>query len=232
MAVAREYIHDVVEGTCRSGDRARVLHPAGSLAGVRRVVRSGLVEFIDLAPWESRVDVEAAGQTGRPGRTADVVFADFEMIHAGTPQQVAGHLLSLCRPGGRIAIACPVPGSFVAEIHACIARYVANAGYTSRGFTGTREGLDALFGGSAIALGARDRSLTLRFSSAEHWLADWGKSYAPLRHAYTHVDPDWRDQFTNELLGIVRLYAEKTRDGMLVVRSDYLEFIVHTGRRQ
>ncbi len=75
-------------------------------------------------------------------------------------------------------------------------------------------------------MAARDCSVTLCFVSAEHWLAEWRTSFAPLRQAYERIDPDWRGQFTDDLLRIVALFALPA-SGKLAVRCDYIEFMVH-----
>lgn len=234
MAVANEYIHSTFNHLHRPSQAARVRATGNStgLDTLRQTVRNELLDSLDVRPGEVRLDIEMAGDGANPGRNADVVVADLEMIHLDNSRRAARDLLRACRPNGRIGIACPAPGSFLAELHARIDAYTAREETPSnRGFAGTRKALDALFGPSAIALGAIDRTVTLDFSSAEHWLAEWQVSYAPLKRAYEHIDPEWRAQFTNDLLHIAALFAE-AKEGKLSIRCEYLEFIVHKGTIQ
>ena len=234
MAVANEHLPAIFNGTYRPGRTETVSgnRPGAGFAQIQSGVRSGLLDALDVSPRESRLEVEQAGQGGNPTAGADVVVAGMDMIHRGRPEQVAAELLKACRPGGRIGLACPVPGSFLAAVHARIEAYTAREGRTQRrGFTGTRQALNALFGASAIALGACEKSLTLRFASLEHWLAEWRACYAPLKQAYQEIDPEWRGQFTSDLLSLAGSFAE-VNDGMLSMRSDYLEFIVHKANLQ
>jgi SAM-dependent methyltransferase len=234
MAAANEHMQTMIRNTYRQGriETVRQDQRTAGLADLRRTVRSGLRESLGILPQEQRLDIGAAGRGRNPESAADVVVAGLELIHFGTPGQVAGELLRACRPGGRIGLACAVPGSFLAEIHARIEAYSARDGRgQGRSFTGTRENLDALFGSAAIALGARDRSVPLRYASAGHWFAEWQTSYAPLKEACEQIEPAWRGQFATDLTRIAASFAE-VNAGKLSIRCDYLEFIVHKGNIQ
>ena len=171
-------------------------------------------------------------ELAEPVTAADVVVG-LDFVDDSDPAQAAAALFGACRPGGRILLAVPEPGSFIARVNAIAARH-AGAGYT--GFVGTRAGMDAVFGGMAVAQGARDNAVTFHAASAEHWLADWRSNYAPLREAYRRVATDAdatgrRNALTNELLELAALFGERRR-GKLCICSDYLEFIVHKGSIQ
>jgi len=234
MAVASEQIRPVLAGTQRPRWSTPFTQRGNNqgLDDMRQRVRSGLLELVDVEAHESHRNIDAAGNGKNVNRKTDVVVVDFETIHQGTPHQVAEDLIEACRPGGRIGIACPAPGSFLAEVHERIAMYTnLDAAARRSRFAGTREALNRHFGASAIALGARDRSISISVSSAEHWLAEWRQSYAPLKRAFEQVDPEWRDQLTDELLKLVALHAIRGEDG-LSIRCDYLEFVVHKGAVQ
>lgn len=234
MAVASEQMHQIIRTAYRPGPGGRVppQQAASGPVNIGRIVRAGLFDSLEVGAQESVAEIEAAGRGRNADSAADVVVAGLDLLHFGAPQRVADELLRTCRPGGRIGLACPRPGSFLAGIHGRIEAYTVPDGCGQRrGFTGARQALDALFGASATALGARDRSVTLTFASVGDWLAEWQASHAPLRSACEHVDPEWRGQFTADLLRIAGSYAEMN-DGKLSIRCDYLEFIVHKGNLQ
>jgi hypothetical protein len=91
---------------------------------------------------------------------------------------------------------------------------------------GTREYLNDLFGHSADALGAAVHTHTWRYQSPEDWLNTWQSHGGPLSETYKAVDPDWRDQFSSELLALVDRFNEAD-DGSMIVHSEYLEFLIH-----
>jgi SAM-dependent methyltransferase len=229
MATSSECIEQLVAAALRPVTSSR---PAGSRAqksirAFRQQVRSGLAEFVEMRPGESAITVLKAGSGQTADTTFDVVLADCGLGHEGEPAEVARDLLMACRPGGRIGLSCPVPGSFLATILDRIAAYTAgSSGSGQRGFTGTRRALNGLFEQDAVAMGARDRSVTLRFSSVEHWLAEWRTSFAPLKEAYERIQPEWRSQFTEDLLKIAASFALPAA-GQLAMRCDYIEFMVH-----
>jgi SAM-dependent methyltransferase len=229
MATSSECIEQFVAAALRpatlpSPARSRAQN---SLRAFRQQVRSGLAEFVEMRPGESAITVLKAGSGQPDDTTFDVVLADSDLGHEGKPSEVARDLLMACRPGGRIGLSCPVPGSFIATILDRIADYTGSG---QRGFTGTRQALNGLFEQDAVAMGARDRSITLRFASVEHWLAEWRTSFAPLRQAYERIDPKWRSQFTEDLLKIAASFALPAA-GQLAVRCDYIEFMVHKADR-
>lgn len=227
MATPSVFVEQIVAGALRQPPLSRPL-PArsqNSLKAFRRQVRSSLAEWVELRPGEAAITALSAGD-GRPvDGTFDVVLADCELGHEGQPSAVARDLLARCRPGGRVGVACPVPGSFLASIIDCAAAHAGDDTGTGR-FTGTRRALNALFEQQAVAMGARDNTATLRFPSAEHWLAEWRKSFAPIRRAYERIDPNRRGRFTEDLLRIVAMHALPAAR-KLVVRNDYIEFMVH-----
>ena len=229
MATTSESIEKFVAGALRPMPLPRPARSRSrnSLRAFRQQIRSTLADFVEVRPGEAAINVLSAGGGQPADQPVDVVLADCELGHKGNPSEVARDLLACCRPGGRIGVSCPVPGSFLAMILDCIAAYTAGeTGSGKRGFTGTRRALNGLFEQESVAMGARDRSVTLYVASAEHWLAEWRKSFAPLRQAYERIAPDARNQFTEDLLRIVALFALPAA-GKLALRCDYIEFMVH-----
>ena len=229
MATSSHYLEPTVAGILHP---AQLPRPAGrrsrnSLGAFRQQVRSSVAEFVEVGPGEAAITVLTAGAGQTMDQTFDVVLADCELAHEGRPSDVAQDLLASCKPGGRIGIACPAPGSFLASILDCASAHTAgDSGSGERRFTGTRRALNGLFEQGAIAMGARDHSATLYFASAEHWLAEWRTSFAPLRQAFERVGPRARSRFTDDLLRIAALFALPA-GGRLAVRCDCIEFVVH-----
>lgn len=206
-----------------------------------RVVGERFYEALQLQTGERVLNVTAgngntalAEDENLPFRESafDVVISDFGAMFAPDHYRIARELLRVCRPGGRIGLASWTPESFNGRLISTLARYSAGQSTSkSPSLWGTRDYLNDLFGESADALGAENRTHTWRYRSPEHWLDAWRSHGGPLHNFYNAVDPDWTDQLSSELLALVGRF-NTADDGSMLVHSEYLEFVVHksTGR--
>lgn len=201
-----------------------------------RVVAERLCHALQLVTGERVLNV-TAGNTSTmlpvaenlPFRDSafDVVLSGFAAMFAPDHQRIARELLRVCRPGGRIGLACWTPESFNGQLISIVRKYATGQSQWQRPAEwGTREYLNDLFGHSAYALGAATNTHKWRYKSPQHWLESWRSHGEPLYEVYRTVDPDWRDQLSSELLAVVGRFNEAD-DGSMVVRSEYLEFLVH-----
>ena len=198
-----------------------------------RNVRRELCELADLRASESALEVTAGskprGATVRDqeDESFDVVTSAFASAFAKDASGSAGELMRVCRKGGRIAVAAWTPDGFVGQLAATVRRYLpADGRANSPVMWGTRGNIDKYFGRGADALGAIDRSYMLRYRSKMAWLDDWRADGGPLAAVFKAVDPDWRDQFAQELMKLVDRFDESNGPNV-VVRADYLVGLVH-----
>lgn len=200
-----------------------------------RVATERLGEAAELRTGERVLNVTAGiGDTtlakaeDLPFRNAafDVVLSGFAAMFAPDHERMARELLRVARRGGRIGLASWTPGGFNGQLIEIIDRYTTTASdRASPILWGTREYLNELFGDSADALGAAVHGHTWRYESPRTWLESWRSHGGPLNKVYNAVDPDWRAQFTSELLQLVDRFNQAD-DGSMIVESEYLEFLV------
>jgi SAM-dependent methyltransferase len=201
-----------------------------------RVAGERLCEALELETGERVLNVTAGNANTTlpvaedlPFRDAafDVVTSSFAAMFVPDDHRITRELLRVCRRGGRIGLACWTPQSFNGQLMATIDRYSATRSDEKKPILwGTREYLNDLFGHSADALGATTHTHTWRYDSPEDWLDAWCSHGGPLHKVYNAVDPDWREQFSAELLAFVEQFNEAS-DGSMVVHSEYLEFVIH-----
>jgi SAM-dependent methyltransferase len=204
-----------------------------SVGWMQRTVTRSLNDAAELRAVESALDVCAVvtDETPRlgaiPDDAFDVVTSAFSVQFAADAEAAALELVRVCRPGGRISIACWTAEGFIAQVAAVLRRYAPdNAEANAPALWGTRRHLNSFFGHHAAALGARDCSYTFRYPSAESWLANWRTGDGPLRSAFRAVDPDWREQLADDLLAIAVRF-NRSADERIVIPADYLSFLVH-----
>ena len=208
----------------------------GNFSAVGRMLRSvrrELCELTDLRASERALDVTAgprqtdAAVQDKPDEAFDVVTSAFAAAFAPDLAHSAKELLRVCRKGGRVALATWTPQGFVGQMAATIRRYLPADGRSdSPVMWGTRRNLDKFFGQGADALGAIDRSYTLRYRSKEAWLNEWRAPGGPLARVFQAVEPGWRDQLAGELLSLVDEVNE-SQGSNVVIRADYLVCLVH-----
>jgi SAM-dependent methyltransferase len=200
------------------------------------LVEENLSKALDLRTGESVLEIAGGNEGAQLAETDevpfesdsfDVVTSVFSMMFAADHERAAQGLLRVCRPGGRIGLACWSTDGFMSQLISTIRRYVpSGSGLNARVLWGTRTYLDALFGDHADALGAETRSHAWHYRSSQQWLDSWCSKDGPLQKAYDCVDPDRRQQLSAEILELIGRYNEAS-DGTVVVRSEYLEFVVH-----
>ncbi len=201
--------------------------------------RARLCRALDVASGEGVLEVtagNAAAELGAvddlpfPEASFDVVLSSFGAMFAPDHDRMAREFLRVCRPGGRIGLACWTPQSFNGELISVIAGHLATRRDSSPLDWGSREYLNGLFGGSADALGAAVRTHAWRFPTPDEWLRGWRLPGQPLRNIYLTIDTERRERLSFELLALVARFNE-AGDGTVLVPADYLEFLVHKSGR-
>ena len=218
----------VLDVVCGSGNAA--------LAAARRFCR---VVGVDGAPAlleraRQRAQAEGLEVTFLEGDADDLAFPDgsFEVVlSAGggmfppDGKRMAGELLRVCRPGGRIGLVSWTPDSYVGELFAAIDEHLPpSAGLELPALWGSRERLRELFGPVAPITAPR-RSLLWRFPSAEHQVEFFAAFYGPTVTALQALGPDGAGALRAEMLELARRF-DVSEDDTLVLRLDYLEAIV------
>jgi len=219
-----------------AGVRQRSSLPLGNFAAIgwlQRTVGRALNDIAELRTGESALAVRPGFASGMAPIGAvsdasfDVVTSAFTVQFAPDVERAAAELIRVCRPGGRIGIACWAPEGFVGQLTAVVRRYLPESAEAQAPILwGTRRNLNAYFGHHATALAAEDSSYTFRYASANEWLSAWRGAGGPLQQVFRQVDPDWREQLATDLTELV-LRCNRATDGRLVIDADYVRFLVH-----
>lgn len=172
------------------------------------------------------------GKLPFPDATFDAVVSVFGAMFAPDHRRMADELLRVCRPGGRIGLTCWTPEGFGGALVETVAGYRGlTAIHASPARWGEREYLDGLLGAHADGLGVTTRTHTWRYPSPADWLASWRSYGGPLHDVYLLLDTQRRSWLTSDLLALVARFNE-AKGGAMVVRSEYLELIVHKSTRR
>jgi ubiquinone/menaquinone biosynthesis C-methylase UbiE len=190
--------------------------PALLERGRRRAEADGLAVTFEIA------DAEALPYaTGR----FDVVLSTFGVMFAPDHVRSASELQRVCRPGGRVGLACWTPEGFLGDLFRTVARHVPPpTGVQSPLLWGKPDHVGQLFD-AASAIAQTRRQFVFRYESAEHFVTMFRRFYGPTHKAFEALDAGGQVALETELLALLRR-ADVGGGRGLVVPSEYLETVV------
>ena len=155
----------------------------------------------------------------------DVVLSTFGVMFTAAQEQAAGELHRVCRPGGRIGLACWTPTGFLGDLFRVVGKHVPPmAGVRSPLLWGTDAHLRTLFA-DATSIKATVRTFVFRYRSAEHFIDVFRSFYGPVHKAFASLDPERQAALETDLLSLLR-QASRGGGAGLVVPAEYLETVI------
>jgi ubiquinone/menaquinone biosynthesis C-methylase UbiE len=190
--------------------------PALLERGRRRADAEGLEVTFEVA------DAEALTY---PDASFDVVLSSFGVMFAPDHERAAREMFRVCRPGGRIGLACWTPQGFLGQLFKAIAAYVPPMpGVRSPLLWGTDAHIQELFAGAA-KIAHTPRVFAFRYRSAEHWVEMFRSYYGPVHKAFAALVPERQAALERDLLALLQR-ADRGGSAGLVVPAEYLETVI------
>jgi ubiquinone/menaquinone biosynthesis C-methylase UbiE len=160
-----------------------------------------------------------------PDASFDVVLSTFGVMFTPRQEQAARELIRVCRPGGKIGLANWTPEGFIGQVFKTIGKYVPPApGVKSPALWGNKAHLETLFGAQAV-VAAASKTFVFRYKSPRHWVEFFRQYYGPVLKTFAALDPEARVGLEADLYALIDRF-NATRDGTLVVPSEYLEAVI------
>ena len=161
-----------------------------------------------------------------PDGAFDGVVSTFGVMFAPDQQSAASELVRVCKPGGKIALACWTPSGFVGRVCATIGRHMsASSGFQSPQNWGRADWIDAHFSAACASIDVSWKQFNFRYRSPEHYLEFFRTNYGLLRKAFEVVGPGGDEALANDILTIVDDF-NTAEDGSMRAPSDYAEIIM------
>ena len=190
--------------------------PALLEGGRRRAAAEGLSVRFEPADAENLPYADAS---------FDVVLSTYGVMFAPDHQRSASELMRVCRPGGRIGLACWTPTGFLGDMFRTMARHVAPVpGVQSPLLWGTDAHVRTLFEGAA-RIEHTPRDFMFRYKSAEHFVEMFRTFYGPTHKAFLALDAAGQSALEADLLALLRS-ADRGGARGLVVPGEYLETVI------
>lgn len=160
-----------------------------------------------------------------PNASFDVVLSTFGVMFAPAHEQAASELMRVCRPGGRIGLACWTPAGFLGQLFRVVAEYVPPIpGVRSPLLWGTEAHIQDLFADTP-SIAHTVRHFKFRYRSPEHWIDVFRTYYGPVHEAFEALDEGRQAALEADLIALLRK-ANRGGTASLVVPGEYLETVI------
>ena len=206
-----------------------------TLAAARRFARVTSTDYVPAFLERGRRRAEAEGlevtfepadaeALPYPNDAFDTVLSTFGVMFAPDHRRAAAELLRVCRPGGRVGLACWTPTGFVGRLLRTVSVHVPPIpGVASPMLWGAADHLETLFGGAA-SIAYRPKYFAFRYASAEHFVEVFRAYYGPVAKAFAALDARGQAALEADLLTLLRQSSEA--GASLVIPGEYLEVVI------
>jgi ubiquinone/menaquinone biosynthesis C-methylase UbiE len=155
-----------------------------------------------------------------PDKSFDVVISVYGAQFAPDQERTAAEMLRVCRPGGRIGLATPVPDGWSGDFFAINAKYrPLPPGVRPPLRWGTEAGLAELLGGKTCAIDSTKKIALQYYRSVAHAVQLFMTCFGPIVRASDKAD---KEIMQADLEALFNRYNRST-DGTAVIENTYLQ---------
>jgi SAM-dependent methyltransferase len=209
-----------------------------ALAAARRGCQAVGIDYVPALLERGRIRAAAehlsveflegdAEQLPFPDATFDAVISVYGAMFAPNHRLAASELARVCRPGGRIALACWTPDGFIGETFRLFSRYLPpTPGLAPPVLWGDAAYQRELFGQSAASVTAYPRTAIFRYRSAEENVEFFRTYYGPTLRAFEALSGELQAALNDGLVALVHQYDRNAGSGPVAIAADYLETVI------
>ena len=160
----------------------------------------------------------------------DVVISVYGVQFAPDQERAAGEMVRVCKPGGVIGLAGPIPEGWSGDLFKTHAKYMPPPpGVKSPLRWGTDEGLNELLGQSCSSIKNTKRKALQYYYSTEHAVEVFSGWFGPTVRAAEKLDKSEQQKLIRDLKEVFDRYNRAT-NGTAVVENTYMQTIARTNR--
>jgi SAM-dependent methyltransferase len=209
-----------------------------ALAAARRGCDAFGVDYVSALLERGRIRAEAehlavefvegdAEKLPFPNASFDAVLSIYGVMFAPNHRIAAAELARVCRPGGRIALACWTPDGFIGETFRLFSRYLPPApGLQPPVRWGDEAYQRELFGDAVVSVTSHPRTAIFRYRSAEENVEFFRTYYGPTLRAFDALPADRQAALNDDLIALGRRFDRNTSKGPVAIAADYLETVI------
>jgi ubiquinone/menaquinone biosynthesis C-methylase UbiE len=161
-----------------------------------------------------------------PDNSFDVILSVYGVQFAPNQEQAARELLRVCKPGGKISLAGPIPVGWSGDWFGVHAEYMPPPPHVESPLRwGTAEGLQELFGASVRSIENERRTALQYYRSIDHAVEVFSTYFGPTVRALETIDTAHQENLLDDLAAVMNRYNQ-AMDGTAIVENQYLQTIV------
>lgn len=189
-------------------------------------------ELIERARWRAEANgqeidfvVGDAQDLPFPDNSFDVILSVYGVQFAPDQEKAASEMLRVCKPGGVIGLAGPVPEGWSGDFFATHGRYNPPPPEVKPPLRwGTEEGLSQLLGPGCASIKNNKRKSIQYYRSTDHAVEVFGKWFGPTIQAKKKLGKEDQQNLLNDLKEIFNRY-NRAENGTAIVENTYMETI-------
>ncbi|MEM9105064.1 MAG: class I SAM-dependent methyltransferase [Pseudomonadota bacterium] len=208
-----------------------------TLAVARRFCHVTSTDYVQplLDKGRARIEAEGLDADFRIADAQDLPFADnrfdgvistFGAMFAPDQEATASELLRVCKPGGKIALACWTPPGFVGRLCKLTGEHMsASPGFRAPANWGREAWIREHFEPHAAEIRITWKHFNFRYASPEHYVEVFRTHYGLTRKAFEKVGPEGEKALHDDMCNLCREF-NIANDGTLSASSEYAEVVV------
>lgn len=221
----------VLDLACGSGTAA--------LVAARRYCEVTGIDYVPELITRARKRAEASGLPSEflvadaqdlpfPDDSFDVILSVYGVQFAPDQEKAAAEMVRVCKPGGKIGLAGPIPEGWSGDFFAVHGKYLPPPpqGVKPPSRWGTEEGLNELLGKHAKSIKSENQKALQFYLSDDHAVEVFSTWFGPTLNALEKINEGRHEDLLNDLKKVFERYNRAT-DGTAVVENIYRQTIVH-----
>jgi len=220
----------VLDLACGSGTAA--------LVAVRRYCDVTGIDYVPELIERARKRSEAGGLQANflvadaqdlpfPDNNFDVVLSVYGVQFAPDQEKAAAEMIRVCKPGGKIGLASPIPEGWSGDFFKTHSRYVPPLpGLKPPLRWGTDAGLNELLVNKFKSIICEKRKALQYYLSADHALEVFATWFGPTLNALEKIEEDDKMSLLSELKAVFDRY-NIAEDGTAIIENTYMQTIIH-----
>jgi SAM-dependent methyltransferase len=209
-----------------------------ALGAARRGCEVVGVDYVPALLERGRIRAEAehldveflegdAEQLPFPEASFDAVLSIYGVMFAPNHQRAAAELVRVCRPGGRIALACWTPEGFIGDTFRLFSKYLPpTPGLQPPVRWGDEAYQRSLFGDSVTVETSIRRIALFRHRSAQENVDFFRTFYGPTLRAFDALPAERQVALNDEMTALARRFDHNKGVGPLAIGAEYLETVL------
>jgi ubiquinone/menaquinone biosynthesis C-methylase UbiE len=162
-----------------------------------------------------------------PDNSFDAILSVYGVQFAPDQEKAAAEMVRVCKSGGKIGLAGPVPEGWSGDFFATHANYIPpTPGFNPPSRWGTEKGLKELLGEEAKSIKTEKRKALQYYLSTDHAVQVFSTWFGPTLNALEKIDTDQHELLLNNLKEVFERF-NRADDGTAIVENTYQQTIIH-----